>query len=289
MKLPGLGLRLLALLSITRWQNILVLAFAQYLAAVYVFLPDLPVLDVLLDPYLHLLVICGSLTIAGGYMVNSFYDVEKDLVNRPAQTAFERILERPLLLQLYLLVNFLAVVLAAFISTRAVLFYAFYGLGLWLYSHKLKKVTLVGNLAAAAMAMTPFFALFVYYREFPFPVTFYLTGVYFLLVSREVIKDAEAWKGDVIFGYPTIPVRFGRGAMIFAVLLFNLLAWTSGLGWAGGFWLQLIWALEGVVLAVTFFLAYRAKEKEEFARLNTVYKLLLLVMILGMAGFSAPI
>lgn len=277
----------MALLSIVRWQNLAVLVWAQYMAAVFVFNPAEQFLQTLSDPYLHVLVLSGLLCIAGGYMVNSFYDAEKDLINRPNQTAFERLLERPLLLQLYLLVNFLSVVLAAFISTRAVLFYAFYGLLLWLYSHKIKKVTLLGNLAAAGMAIAPFFVLFVYYKEYPLVVFSFLLSIFCFLVARELIKDAEGWKGDAILGYPTVPVRLGMITWWWSLSFFN------GLGLALVWWVwhkgQLLFTAFPIVISLLVLalqvVGVRAQKKEEFARMHTGYKFLLMILIAGLAGF----
>lgn len=277
----------MALLSIVRWQNLAVLVWAQYMAAVFVFNPASNFGRTLADPYLHILVLSGLLCIAGGYMVNSFYDVEKDLINRPNQTAFERILERPLLLQLYLLVNFLSVVLAAFISTRAVLFYAFYGLLLWLYSHKIKKLTLFGNLAAAGMAMAPFFVLFVYYKEYPILVFSFLFSIFCFLVGRELVKDAEGWKGDAIIGYPTVPVKFGMTTWWWTILLFNAVG--LGLIWwvwrSGNLIFQWFPAVVSVLVIANQILGVQAQKKEEFARMHSGYKLLLMVLIAGLAGF----
>ncbi|TNF72570.1 MAG: ubiquinone biosynthesis protein UbiA, partial [Bacteroidetes bacterium] len=70
-------LKSLSLFSIIRGYNILVIILAQYLAAIFIMAPDLPLREVVLDISLLFLVFSSALVIAGGYIINSFYDSEK--------------------------------------------------------------------------------------------------------------------------------------------------------------------------------------------------------------------
>ena len=73
-------IKVFALLSIVRWLNILLTIFAQYLAAVFILNPSKNYFDVLSNPKLHLMTFASAFIIAGGYIINSFYDLEKDLM-----------------------------------------------------------------------------------------------------------------------------------------------------------------------------------------------------------------
>ena len=73
--------KLLSLFSVVRGYNILVITLAQYLASIYILAPDIPLRDVVLDLNLFLIVTASALTIASGYIINNFYDAEKDLIN----------------------------------------------------------------------------------------------------------------------------------------------------------------------------------------------------------------
>ena len=79
-------LKLFSLFSVVRGYNILIIVIAQYLAAIYIMAPHLPARKVLFDPNLLMLVLASAAAIAGGYIINNFYDREKDLINRPLKT-----------------------------------------------------------------------------------------------------------------------------------------------------------------------------------------------------------
>ena len=71
-------IKVFALLSIIRWLNILLTIFAQYLAAVFILNPNKTYFEVLSNPKLHLMTLASAFIIAGGYIINNFYDLEKD-------------------------------------------------------------------------------------------------------------------------------------------------------------------------------------------------------------------
>ena len=155
-------LKFLSLFSVVRGYNILIIVIAQYLASIYILAPDLPLHEVLFDWNLFLIVLSTSLVIAGGYIINSFYDSEKDLINRPNKTKLDHLVSQKKILSLYFVLNFVAIIVASYVSFFAVLFFSAYIFGIWIYSHKLKKVLFLGNLVSASLALTNFFAVFIY-------------------------------------------------------------------------------------------------------------------------------
>ena len=139
---------------------------AQYLASVYILAPDLPLRKVIFDLNLFVLVAASAAVIAAGYIINNFYDAEKDLINKPNKTMLDRLVSQRTKLSAYFVLNFLAVLLASYVSFRASLFFSAYIFAIWFYSHKLKRIPFVGNFISAILAITPFFAVFVYYKNF---------------------------------------------------------------------------------------------------------------------------
>lgn len=192
-----------------RWYNIILMMLAQYLASIFIMRPSTEFWVTIADWRLHAIVFATGLTIASGFIINNFYDREKDLVNRPNQTLFERILNKRETLNLYLFFNFIASTVALIISLRAFAFFTVYAAGLWLYSHKFKKITLLGNVTAAILSILPFFAVFFYYGLHRVDVVLYVCFLVFVEVIRTLTKDVEALKGDVIYGYPTLPAVWG--------------------------------------------------------------------------------
>ena len=201
--------KLLSLFSVVRGYNILVIVIAQYLTSIYILAPQLPLGEVIFDINLFFLVLAGVFTIEAGYIINNFYDSEKDLINRPRKTMLDRLVSQNTKLSIYFILNILAVLAASYVSFRAVLFYSIYIFGIWLYSHKFKKIPFLGNLVAAILAITPFFVIFIYYGNLA-PVIFVHGSFLFLVIAmREMVKDLENLKGDLVQNYRTIPVIFG--------------------------------------------------------------------------------
>lgn len=202
-------LKLVSLFSVVRGYNILIIVLAQYLTSIFILAPDKRLSEILFDPNLFFLVLAGVFTIASGYIINSFYDSEKDLINRPKKTMLDRLVSQNTKLSIYFTLNFLAVIAASYVSFKAVVFYALYIFGIWIYSHKLKKIPFLGNLVAATLAITPFFAVFIYYGNLA-PVIFVHGSFLFLVIAmREMVKDLENLKGDFAQRYRTIPVLYG--------------------------------------------------------------------------------
>ncbi len=203
-------LKFFSLFSVVRGYNILVIILAQYLTAVYILAPDLPLRKVLLDVNLLMLVLASASAIAGGYIINNFYDSEKDLINRPHKSMLDRLVSQNVKLSAYFTLNFLSVIFASYVSFRAVLFFSLYIFGIWFYSHKLKKYLFVGNITAAILAVIPFFAVFIYYKNFDQVIFVHATFLFLLISMREVIKDLVNLKGDLAQNYHTIPVVYGE-------------------------------------------------------------------------------
>ena len=201
--------KLLSLFSVVRGYNILVITLAQYLASIYILAPNIPLRDVILDLNLFLIVTASALTIASGYIINNFYDAEKDLINKPTKSMLDRLVSQRFKLTTYFILNFLAVFAASYISFKAVLFFSAYIFGIWIYSHKLKRIPLVGNLVSSTLAIAPFFVVFVYYQNFETVIFVHALFLFLLILAREMIKDLENMAGDIAQNYKTIPIIYG--------------------------------------------------------------------------------
>jgi 4-hydroxybenzoate polyprenyltransferase len=203
-------MKVLSLFSVVRGYNIPVIVLAQYLASIFILAPEKRALDVILDWQLFLLVFVSTLTIASGYIINNFYDSEKDLINRPKKSMLDRLVSQKTKLKVYFTLNFLATFLAFFISWRASLFFAVYIFLIWFYSHKLKKYPIIGNLTASILAVLPFFGILLYFKNFYYVIFAHACFLFLLILIREMIKDLENIRGDMANNYQTIPVRFGE-------------------------------------------------------------------------------
>ena len=222
-KTKHLLLKIISMFSVVRGYNIPIIALAQYLSAIFIMAPEKRALDIILDLNLFIIVIVSSLTIASGYIINNFYDSEKDLINRPNKSQLDRLVSQKTKLQVYFTVNFIVFLLSFLVSFRAVLFFSTYIFLIWFYSHKLKKMSVVGNLTAAFLAVLPFFAILLYYKNIYPQIFAHATFLFLLLLIREIIKDLENIKGDIANDYQTIPVIFGESTAKKIITLLTIL------------------------------------------------------------------
>ena len=201
--------KLFSLFSIVRGYNILIIIIAQYLTSIYILAPQLSIKEILFDLNLFMIVLASTTAIASGYIINNFYDSEKDLINRPNKSILDRLVGRRTKLNFYFILNFLSLVSALFVSYKAALFFFLFVFGIWFYSHKLKKYPFIGNLVAAILAVIPLFAVFIYYKNFDLVIFVHATFLFIIISMRELVKDLENLKGDLLQKYHTIPVIYG--------------------------------------------------------------------------------
>jgi 4-hydroxybenzoate polyprenyltransferase len=203
-------MKIVSLFSVVRGYNIPIIILAQYLSAIFILAPEKKPIHVILDINLLLIVLATALTIASGYIINSFYDSKKDLINRPNKSILDRLVSQQTKLRVYFALNFTVAFFAFLISFRAFLFFSVYIFLIWFYSHKVKKFVIIGNLMATLMAILPFFALLLYYKNFYEVIICHATFLFLLLLIREMIKDLENIKGDLANNYKTIPILHGE-------------------------------------------------------------------------------
>lgn len=273
-----LVMKIISLFSVVRGYNIPIIVLAQYLSAIFILAPKKRALDVLLDINLFLIVFLSALTIASGYIINNFYDREKDLINRPNKSMLDRLVSQKTKLQVYFTINFIVFLLAFLISIRAVLFFSSYIFLIWFYSHKLKKVVFVGNLFAAFLAVLPFFAILLYYKNFYSQIFAHATFLYLLILIREMIKDLENIKGDVANDYQTIPVLFGekKAKHIITILTIGTIIpvyFLIEIFEVG--YMDIYFYLSLIVLLFFLSLLWKSNDKSGYLKLHNILKLLI--------------
>lgn len=272
--------KLLSLFSVVRGYNILVITLAQYLASIYILAPDIPLRDVVLDLNLFLIVTASALTIASGYIINNFYDAEKDLINKPTKSMLDRLVSQRFKLSTYFVLNFMAVFAASYISFKAVLFFSAYIFGIWIYSHKLKRIPLIGNLVSSTLAIAPFFVVFVYYQNFQTVIFVHALFLFLLILAREMIKDLENMAGDLAQNYRTIPIIYGpkvsKAIISFLIVLTLvpslLLINTFDVGYMYFYFSACV-----VLLILFLVLLWKANGKKHYVWLHNIIKLIIVV------------
>ncbi|MEK6153330.1 geranylgeranylglycerol-phosphate geranylgeranyltransferase [Flavobacteriaceae bacterium 3-367] len=273
-------LKFLSLFSIVRGYNILMIALAQYLASIYILSPDRPLRKVVFDLNLLAIVIASGLVIAGGYIINNFYDAEKDLINKPRKSMLDRLVSQRTKLTTYFILNFLSVLFASYVSFRAVMFFSAYIFGIWFYSHKLKRIPFVGNFVSATLAIAPFFAVFVYYKNFETVIFVHAIFLFLLILAREMIKDLENIAGDMAQNYKTVPILYGAtlSKTLVSILVLLTLAPALLLIYNFDVGYMHIYFIGCIFLLILFMiLLWISKAKKHYVWLHNILKLIIVV------------
>lgn len=254
-------LKIISLLSIVRWYNIIITAVAQYVSAIYVFNRTQSGFDVLRSPDLHLIVLATALIISAGYIINSFYDLEKDLINRPEQTIFGRLVSKSFCLYCYLTFNVIALALALFVSLNVFIFFALFAAALWSYSHKFQRYAILRELSASLLSVASVLVIALYFNFLSEDLAIYAVLMMLILFNKEIIKDFINLKGDELYGYGTIPIRFGKRAAFYWIAGFSMFA-----------------------IAIAFY--FMTKHTEMFFELGMFIAILLLIWVVAL--FKTP-
>jgi 4-hydroxybenzoate polyprenyltransferase len=279
-------IKLLSLFSVVRGYNILLIVVAQYLASIFIFSPEKSLRYVLLDLDLYFIVLATMCVIASGYIINNFYDSEPDRINKPVKSKIDAIVSQKIKLRIYFLLNFIGVSFGFLVSWRAALFFSVYIFLIWFYSHKLKKHPLLGFLSAAILAMLPFFAIFVYYKNFSEIIFTHAAFLFFILLIRELIKDLERVKGDFVFNYQTITVKYGEHftkvlITFLTVLTLNPIYFLLKYPEIGGMKYYFYASILVLILFVVFL--WFSKNKRQYTILHIILKLLILAGVFSLA------
>tara|TARA_B110000259_G_C13992717_1_gene393158 strand:- start:504 stop:1385 length:882 start_codon:yes stop_codon:yes gene_type:complete len=217
-----LAIKIFGLFSLVRGYNIVVLILAQYLTSRYILAPSSSFYEILFDLKLFYLVLATAFSTAAGYIINNFYDAEKDKINRPKKFLLEHLLSQQSQLVLYFLLNGATLIAAGAASFKAILFFTVYIFGIWIYSSSLKRLFWISNLFATLLAIIPFFAVTIYFKNFEAVVIYHASFLFLLILIRDIVKDLQNYKGDWVHSYQTLPIVFGnlKTKIIVSALIF---------------------------------------------------------------------
>jgi 4-hydroxybenzoate polyprenyltransferase len=264
--------------SVVRGYNVLVIVIAQYLASIYILAHNRTLREVLFDLNLLMLVLASAVTIAAGYIINNFYDYEKDLINRPQKSMLDRLVSQNTKLVFYFVLNFIAVIMASYVSFRAVIFFSLYIFAIWFYSHKLKKLPIIGNLTSAILTITPFFAVFIYYKNFETVIFVHAMFLFLIIAMRELTKDLENIRGDMANNYNTIPIVYGEKtskAMLTILAILTLFpAYLLIFEFPVGR-MNYYFYLSTVLLFIFLLLLWKSKSKSHYLILHNILKFII--------------
>ena len=282
-KQKSIFFKFLSIFSVVRIYNILVIVLAQYLTSIFI-LSDKNLFDVIFDFNLFLLILCSSLSIASGYIINNFYDQKKDIINKPIKSKIDDVVKKSTKLYFYFILNFVVIFFASIISLRAVIFFSVYIFFLWFYSHKLKRLLFLGNLFYSLLTITPFFAILLYYKNIDLIIAAYALFLFFILLLKDITKDLKNLVGDFTENYQTIPVAFGEDfsriiisliTFINVILIINLF-----INFSDGY-MNIYYGISLILLLIFTIKLYKSKKVSDYLELHNILRL-----IIGLGVFS---
>ena len=278
-----------SLVRISRPINLLLIAFAQGMTAYFLIGTDRTGLPVLQDYRLYLLVLATVLITAAGYMINDYYDVKIDLINRPRQVVVGKGIKRRVILVLHSVFNFAAIGLGYLVAPRIATVIFFAGLLLWLYCNWLKRKPLIGNIAVAFLTSLSIYLVGYYYQKNELFVFTFALFAFFLNLIRELLKDIEDRKGDHLHGSKTLPIVLGfrktkQVIYIIAITFVGaILTVTFQLNDPN---LYVYFGGLGIIFCWFIWRIHVADRKEQFGQLSAIAKAIMFIGTLSMAFVS---
>ncbi len=239
-------------LQLIRVQNLLIIALTQYLMRYCIVEPVAKLIgknggvDVVLQLSnldFFLLSLSTIFIAAAGNIINDYFDLRIDRINKPEKIIVGRFIKRRVAMGAHVVINGLGIVLGAYIAWRVgiwelVLVHIFAAISLWYYATTFKRQLIIGNLIIAILA--GIIPVIVGLCDLPLlngeygpqlsgavqgnfnPIAYWLLafgGFAFLItLAREITKDIADVQGDDRFGCRTIPIVYGNKVSVAIVL-----------------------------------------------------------------------
>ena len=259
------------------------------------------------------LMVASVLIAAAGYIINDYFDLNIDAINKPDKVVVNNIISRRWVIIWHLLLSLAGV----YLTFHALSFHLFWHimlanlfsvLLLWFYSTTLKKKLLIGNLLISILTAWVIFIIFlskfglknVYhlehkdlYARFLRLAILYAGFAFIISLIREVIKDIEDMEGDINYGCRTMPILWGLNAskvfvavwlIVLIVTLIILQLYVIQFSW----WISITYCFVFIVapLLYVFKKLFTARNAKDFHQLSTYVKLVMLTGILSMIFFK---
>ncbi|MCW3092283.1 MAG: Ubiquinone biosynthesis protein UbiA [Ferruginibacter sp.] len=302
-----------AFFRLIRWPNLVFIALTQLLFFYCIIVPALPgnyyLLNQKLTPGLFYLLVTASVLIAAaGYIINDYFDINIDLVNKPTKMVVHKIINRRWAIVLHLVITTVGLAISGYVGLKTnlviILANIVCALLLWVYSTTFKKKLLTGNLIISGLTawtvLVLYFAtntMFPVAGNVPSAITSAMHRVYkfaalyagfafIISLVREVVKDIEDMEGDARYNCKTMPIVWGVPAAkvfvgVWLVVLIGTLIIVQFYVLQIGWWLSALYVLLLVILPLCWILkkVYQAQVTADYHHISTMIKLVMLTGI----------
>ncbi|MEQ8573165.1 MAG: geranylgeranylglycerol-phosphate geranylgeranyltransferase, partial [Fulvivirga sp.] len=183
-------------IQLTRFWNLLIIALAQYFTAYFLLSNS----SLVFSKEMALLSFSTIIIAAAGYIINDYYDVKIDLINKPKRVVVGRILKRRVAMIAHTVLNFIGIGIGLHLSWKLGALNFLCAFVLWLYSNQLKRIAFLGNLSVALLTGLSILIIGLFFEPDNILIMAYSLFAFAFTLIREIIKDIEDLKGDSSFG-----------------------------------------------------------------------------------------
>jgi len=300
---------ILAFLKLIRWQNLLFIVLTQVL---YDYCIYQTIYGSNSARQLVLIILASVLIAAAGYIINDYFDLNIDQINKPDRVIVNNAVSRRWAIFWHLVFSLLGLFFTVMALPPSLFWYLILAnllsiLLLWLYSTNFKKQLLVGNVIISML--TSWVILILFFSKTPlsvdniisadhkeirlFRLTMLYAGFAFIIsLIREVLKDMEDRVGDARYGCRTMPIVWGLPASkVFVAVWIIVLAGTLVIlqlyVLAYGWWLSIAYCLLAIVAPLLIVLSKltAAQSQQDFHLLSRYVKGIMFTGILSMLFF----
>lgn len=304
-----------AFLKMIRFPNLIFIALTQVLfhfAIIRPILDPMGVDPVITRTVLYVLIAASVLIAAAGYIINDYFDINIDLVNKPRENVVDRIVSRRWAMLLHFILSGTGIILSFYVSWKTglwdiTLINFLCVLLLFGYSVSLKRRLLIGNIVIASL--TAWVILILSFSEFRIAVpnaktlieastkiirlgALYAGFAFILTLIRESIKDMEDIQGDVKYGCRTMPIVWGINATkvytgVWLIVLIAAITILQVYVLPFRWWLPISYSLVFILvpLILIFISLFKAGNPADFRRLSNYTKFVMFTGIVSMVFF----
>lgn len=272
---------IVSFLRLTRVWNLLILALAQYFTAIML-IDRANVFDV----RFFLLVASTGFIAAAGYIINDYYDIKIDLINKPERVVIGKGITRRYAILYHTLLSFTGIAIGTYLNWKIGVLNFGAAFLLWWYSNSLKRQPLVGNIVVSLLTALAIVIVDSLYKTGNTLIFIYAAFAFFITLIREIIKDMEDLKGDNTFGCRTLPIIWGMRRtkyFIYAILfIFSMTVVLLDVFFVDlpEYYFLLFLFVPLIILLVTLI---QADTKRDYSRLSNFCKIILLLGVFSMA------
>jgi len=272
-------LYLVAFGRLIRFKNLLMIGLTQYMSRICLVGPKSEWQTLLVEKDIFLLAISTIFMAGAGYIINDYYDIKIDNINKPERVVIGRIMSRRQAMFWHQTFNAIGILLGAWLSWKIGIVNFMLAFWLWFYSNSLKRQPLIGNILVALLTSEAIFVLIFHYQEHHLLIYTFALFSFFISLIREIIKDMEDIRGDMHFGCRTLPIVWGirKTKTLIYILLGVLVMMMIVLGYT----LQISiikWYLVSMLIPLLYFVRklYWADTKRTYHELSTFCKQIML-------------